>query len=443
VRSRFLLIDTASVALALFACSATPPAPPPKPASPPSAGPSAASYCERLQPLLDRAVRAARIGTELTCLDMPNVTALGWYGAASAGEEAALADCFSNSADYDALLHPADSSFELAIDEAFKDSFDAAGGARLTTLVPWLPAITASASRESRISARISIKDARFVTLVGVASKLQGQPAEQRCLTSLCKAETTYVHKALIGTPTVTIDARDQNGKALEVDAFVAKFGFQQKVVAGGSRELSSEKPVTLAIARSAFRSPLTERLCNFCGREGQGCCKDGLTCDGGLGCIDGRCMQIGGPGQPCDGFACSGGATCVSGQCQVACGGRGQPCCAGSECSGKLRCTADPSNAIEHGLRPEETEMRAGYLGTDEDVLFGTASCGALQTRARFAVTKLGSGRGNCDKSWWFDPKNERDCRVSVHFDVATFGAVKCRVETFVYAPKKPDLCQ
>ncbi len=444
VQKRFGPVAFGCVVPLLAGCGSARPAPQTKPTSAASvASAPATSYCERLQPLLDKAARAARIGAELSCLDMPNVTSLGWYGGAQAGEEAALADCFASPADYESLLHPAESSFELTIDEAFSDSLDSSGGARLSALVPWLPALHASSSAESRVSARVTIKDARFVTLVGVASKLQGQAAEQRCLQALCKPDTSYVHKALIGTPSVVIDVRDRSGKSLQVQALAAELGFQQRVTASGGRELVSEKPVTLAVARSAFRSALTERLCNFCGRDGQSCCSEGLTCDGGLGCIDGRCVRVGGPGQPCDGLACSGGATCVSGVCQVTCGGRGQPCCPGDACSGKLRCTPDPANAIEHELSPEEAEVRAGYLGSDEDVMFGSASCGALQTRARFAVTKLGSGRGKCDKAWWFDPKNERDCRVAVHFDVSTFGALKCRVERFVYAPKKPDLCQ
>jgi hypothetical protein len=401
-----------------------------------------AGYCERLQPLLDRAVRAARIGSELTCLDMPNVTGLGWYGPPSSAEEAALSDCFEQSADYDALLHQAESSFELSIDQDFDEQADGGGGVRLSSLVPWLPQVQARATRGSRITARVSIKDARFVTLVGVASRLQGQKSETRCLEALCKPECSYVQKALIGTPTVTVHVRDEAGKSVTVDAIAANVGFNQRNLASGAAELTSAKPVTLAVARSSFRTPQTDRLCEFCGKRGQACCAGATPCDGGLGCSGDRCVEIGGPGQACDAGNCSGGATCVGGVCQLSCGGRHQPCCPDSQCSGKLKCTPDPENTIEHKVANEEVEVSGGLFGTDEDRLFGDASCGALMTRARFAVSKVGTGRGSCDKAWWFEPKNEKDCRVAVHFDVSPLGSVRCRLTAFALAPKKPDIC-
>ncbi|HWA78195.1 MAG TPA: hypothetical protein VG937_37925 [Polyangiaceae bacterium] len=400
-------------------------------------------YCERLQPLLDRAVRAARIGSELTCLDVPNITGLGWYGPPGSAEEAALADCFEHGADYESLLHQAEGSFDLSIDQDFREESSSGGGVRLSNLVPWLPEVQASVSSKVRLSARVTIKEARFVTLVGVASRLQGQASEMRCLEGLCKADCSYVQKALIGTPTVTLEMRDEAGKTLAIDAIAASAGFSQRKLSGGAAELSSTKPVTLAVARSAFRTTQTERLCDFCGKRGQKCCAGQTPCDGGLGCIADRCADVGGPGQPCDAGSCSGGATCVSGTCQLECGGRKQPCCPDSQCSGKLKCTPDPDNAIEHKVAGEDVEVSGGLFGTDEDRSFGDASCGPLMTRARFAVTKLGSGRGSCEKAWWFEPKNEKDCRVAVHFDVSPFGSVRCRVNAFALAPRKPDICQ
>lgn len=432
-----------TVALAMAACGGPPPRVEPSKPPPPTPAATQTGYCDRLQPLLDRAVRAARIGTELTCLDMPNVTGLGWYGAPSAGEEATLSDCFDLPVDYEALFHQAEGSFELSIDQDFRDESDGELGTRLSSLVPWMPRIRARASRGSRLSARVSIKEARFVTLVGVASRLQGQKKEIPCLQALCKPEYSYVQKALIGTPTVTVEVRDESGKSLALDAIVADVGFNQRALSGGAQELTSEKPVTLAVARSAFRTAQTERLCEFCGKRGQACCAGPTPCDGGLGCLSGRCAQLGGPGQPCDDGNCSGGAACVAGVCQLACGGRKQPCCSDHQCSGNLRCTPDPDNALEHRVASEDVEVGGGLFGTDEDRLFGDASCGPLMTRARFAVSKLQAGRGSCDKAWWFEPKNERDCRVAVHFDVSPFGSVRCRLTAFAIAPKKPDICQ
>jgi len=415
--------------------------------NPPSAAPAPvlkqAGYCERLQPLLDQAVRAAHLGTEMTCLDMPNVTQIGWYGPPSAGEESSLRDCFDEAAQYEALLQSGEPSFELAIADAFSEDLSGKAGLSLTNMVPWMPRITASAGVAHSVNARVTIQEARFVTLVGVASKLQGQSSENRCLSALCQPEYSYVQKALIGIPSVTVTAQDLTGKAVDLGLAVAEIGFSDKRIAGGGRELRSSKPVTLAIARGTFRSAQTERLCQFCGKRGQSCCEKGAACDGGLGCAAQRCVEIGGPGQPCDGTSCSGGATCVAGTCQLACGGRGQPCCPEQECSARLKCTPDPENATEYLVSREDVSISGGLLGSTEDRLLGGSSCGALKTRSRFAITQVGGGRGNCDMAWWFDPANSKDCRINVHFEASPFATVQCHVEAFALAPRKPDLCQ
>src|SRR5690606_9809759 len=126
-------------------------------------------------------------------------------------------------------------------------------------------------------------------------------------------------------------------------------------------------------------------------------CCSEDPACDGGLGCVAERCVEVGGPGQPCDGETCVEGCACVRGSCRVECGGRGQPCCAGRACSGELRCVPNPENGIEQAIFSETVEVEGGFFGTDEDRTFGGSSCGALRKRARFAITKLGSGRGEC----------------------------------------------
>lgn len=106
------------------------------------------------------------------------------------------------------------------------------------------------------------------------------------------------------------------------------------------------------------------------------------------------------------------------------------------------LTCSANPENSIESRVTSDRVDVDGGLLGTNEDQNFGHSNCGRAGTRSRFAVTKIGSGRGTCDKAWWFDPNNEKDCRVAVHFDVSTFGSLSCVVEVFAKPPGKPDVC-
>lgn len=407
-----------------------------------SAAPSTpASYCERLQPLLTQAVSSARIGTQMACLDIPGITELGRFGPPGAAEEGTLADCFDEPTEYGKLLEPSGSDFDLSIDQGFSTDVGKGGHADLSSLVPWLPSLSLDLTKTRRVNAHVSVKQARFVTLLGVASRMQGQKREQQCLAALCKPEYQYVHKALIGIPTLTVSAEDAHGSEVGLGIPLLSASYNARELSHGTREIKSTQPVTLAIARSPFRSESTERLCQFCGRREQACCSSGPACDGGLGCVDQRCVEVGGPDQPCDGERCASGA-CVGGRCRTACGGAGQPCCAGTHCSGALRCTADPESDIEQQLAVENVVVSGGVLGTSEDRTFGSSSCGALRTRGRFAVTKLGDGRGQCEKAWWFDPKNEKDCRVAVHFDVPMVGAIGCRVEVFAAPRELPNRC-
>ena len=96
----------------------------------------------------------------------------------------------------------------------------------------------------------------------------------------------------------------------------------------------------------------------------------------------------------------------------------------------------------MEPQLVSEVVLVEGGLLGTSEDRIFGSSSCGPLRKRGRFAVTKVGTGRGQCDKAWWFDPNNEKDCRVAAHFDVSMFGSISCRVEEFAAPVTKPNRC-
>ncbi|HYP87827.1 MAG TPA: hypothetical protein VEQ59_06730 [Polyangiaceae bacterium] len=426
--------------LVLAACggSARPVEPP---SAPSPAVTSQAGYCERLQPLLTQAVSSARIGTQMSCLDIPGVTELGRFGSSVAAEEGALADCFDEPSEYQRLLEATESEFDLSIDQGFSADVARAGAVSLTTLVPWLPSLTLDVSRTRRVTARVSLKHARFVTLLGVASRLQGQKREEQCLQALCKPEYQYVHKALVGVPTLTVSAEDGNGTEVGLGAPLLSGSYNARELSHGSREITSNEPVTLAVARSAFRTPNTERLCQFCGRRDQACCAAGPSCDGGLGCVSDRCVEVGGPDQPCDGERCASGA-CVGGWCRTACGGANQPCCSNNVCSGALRCSPDPESDVEPQLASEVVEVKGGLLGTSEDRVFGSSSCGPLRKRGRYAVTKLGSGRGQCDKAWWFDPKNEKDCRVAAHFDVSMLGSISCKVETFAAPASKPNRC-
>lgn len=423
------------------ACGSSPRPPAPQPA--PARGPEAAQqgYCDRLQPLLTQAVTSARIGTQMACLDIPGVTELGRFGAAGAAEEGALADCFDDPAEYQKLMETSESDFELSIEQGFSADVARGGSASLTALVPWLPSLSLDLSRTRRVTASVSVKQARFVTLLGVASRLQGQRREHQCLQALCKSEYQYVHKALVGVPTLTVSAEDGSGTHVGIGAPLLSTNYDAKELSHGAREITSNQPVTLAISRSAFRTASTERLCQFCGRRDQACCTDGPACDGGLGCHDGQCVEVGGSDQPCDGERCATGA-CVGGRCRTACGRDNQPCCAGNVCSGGLRCGPDPESDVEPQLVSEVVLVEGGLLGTSEDRVFGSSSCGPLRKRGRFAITKLGVGRGQCDKAWWFDPNNEKDCRVAAHFDVSMFGSISCRVEEFAAPVTKPHRC-
>lgn len=400
------------------------------------------TYCERLQPLLDKSTSAAELGVELRCLDMPGITELGRFGTGEAAEQDSLAHCFARPEDYAKLIETPSAGVELTIEDEFVSDERAEASARLSDLVPWLPKVSVGADQKRTLRASVGIRDARFVTLVGVATKIQGQPREQECLRALCEADATYVQKALVGTPHVTVTALDEQGREASIGALVASVGFAERDIGRGRREFSSKAPVTLAIARASFRTKQTERLCQFCGKQGQACCADGTACDGGLGCVGGRCVETGGPNQPCDSGSCRAGASCVDDRCELDCGEKGETCCPGKRCGGKLRCADNPKNALEHRTTRETVTVEGGFFGTDEDRAFGSASCGPLFERKRYAVTKLGSGRGNCERVWWFDPKNQRDCRASAHFDVSPFASITCQLEVFATAPPEPNLC-
>ncbi len=418
---------------------------PPRAVPPPVASSATAAvqagYCERLQPLLTQAVTSARIGTPMSCLDIPGVTELGRFGASGAAEEGTLSDCFDEPAEYAKLLESSASDFDLSIAQGFSSEVGHGGRANLSTLVPWLPSLSLDLTRTRRVNAHVSVKHARFVTLLGVASRMQGQRREAQCLATLCKPEYQYVHKALVGVPTLTISAEDAQGSEVGLGVPLLSASYIARELSRGSREITSNQPVTLAIARSAFRTANTERLCQFCGRREQACCPSAPACDGGLGCVNERCVEVGGPDQPCDGESCASGA-CVGGRCRTACGGAEQPCCGTNVCAGALRCKPDQESGVEPQLGREDVVVSGGLLGTSEDRIFGGSSCGPLRTRGRFAVTKLGEGRGRCEKAWWFDPKNEKDCRVAVHFDVPIVGAVACRVELFAAPQPLPNRC-
>ncbi len=205
-------------------------------------------------------------------------------------------------------------------------------------------------SRTRRLNAHISVKHARFVTLLGVASRMQGQRKEAQCLAALCKPDYQYVHKALVGIPTLTVSAEDARGSEVGLGVPLLSTSYSARELSHGSREITSSQPVTLAIARSAFRSANTERLCQFCGRRQQACCSSAPACDGGLGCVDEHCVEVGGSDQPCDGESCASGA-CVGGRCRTACGGVGQPCCANSNCAGAPALHAGPGERSRAAL--------------------------------------------------------------------------------------------
>lgn len=69
--------------------------------------------------------------------------------------------------------------------------------------------------------------------------------------------------------------------------------------------------------------------------------CKELLTCNQGLACINEICVQAGGAGQPClPGGQCNAGNLCIADLCTEA-GGEDQPCLPGDMCNGTLQCFA------------------------------------------------------------------------------------------------------
>jgi hypothetical protein len=433
-----------SVGFVAVACGGAQPAANQTQASAPrgAALPAQAGYCQRLAPWLDQSTKAADIGAKLSCLDVPGITEIGRFGGGSNAEEESLSNCFERKEDFAAVVAVQEGTLELRLNDDFVSETGAKAGARLGDLVPWLPSVSVASDRARRVRARVSIEEARFVTLVGVASKLQGQPRELPCLQALCNPGITYVSKALVGTPKVVLSAEDEHGQSAAIGAVVGNAAFSDKQLDRGQRELSSLKPVTIAIARTSFRTPQTERLCRLCGKKGQACCDEGARCDGGLGCIGAQCVPVGGPDQPCDGQSCSEGAACVQGRCEASCGRKGTACCPGNQCAHELRCVTNPQNFDEKRISSDDFTTEGGFFGTDEDRVLSSASCGPAMQRSRFAVTKLGSGRGHCERAWWFDPENEHDCRTAVHVSASTFGSVSCRVEVFAFEPPKPNLC-
>jgi len=258
--------------------------------------PEQTSYCTRLQPLLDHAVKAAQVGSELACLDMPGVTELGRYGPPTAAEEDVLSNCFDSGEAYAAVVARPEASFDLSIDDEFVVDRSVGASARLPALIPWLPSVKAAVGDGERLKAHVVIRDAHFATLVGVATKLQGQHRETACLRALCSSDYTYVHKVLVGTPSVLLNAENSQHQELAVETGPLGANFTRETLESGATRVQSSRPVTLAVARSAFRTAQTERLCQFCGKEQQQCCKDAPACDGGLGCVSDLCVPVGGP---------------------------------------------------------------------------------------------------------------------------------------------------
>lgn len=75
------------------------------------------------------------------------------------------------------------------------------------------------------------------------------------------------------------------------------------------------------------------------CGASGQACCPPNL-CNNGLSCNGSSCVACGGSGQPCCAGTCTSGFRCNSGICNP-CGGAAQQCCAGGVCSNPLGCNS------------------------------------------------------------------------------------------------------
>jgi hypothetical protein len=93
---------------------------------------------------------------------------------------------------------------------------------------------------------------------------------------------------------------------------------------------------------------------CVECGGELADCCADDV-CNGGSTCIATKCLPCGYEGAWCCGYPNAndcGAAECAwDAFCVGACGGEGEPCCAGADgmpptCDGSLICAFDPGGS-------------------------------------------------------------------------------------------------
>jgi len=111
------------------------------------------------------------------------------------------------------------------------------------------------------------------------------------------------------------------------------------------------------------------------CGKKDAFCCDSETPCESGLACLDHRCRECGGQGQPvCDrkGSSCESGLIQHNGQC-VKCGLTGNPCCQdGQACREQNALTAKHAECINrvcqkcgtHGTRVcPGGECLSGYL--------------------------------------------------------------------------------
>lgn len=336
------------------------------------------------------------------------------------------------------------SEFTLSIQESFEtqSSFDAT--ARLAGLVPWLPNVGVQVQSEYSLTATVRIENARFVTLGDIAPAL----VKSQCVQTLCSPQVQYVNKTLVGKIVAVVSAKNKNGAAISATAIAVDSSFERTDQSDASVRLESKEPVTVAVARIPFRTLANERRCMQCGEQGQGCCAGNFSCNGGLGCVNQRCVAAGGRNQPCDenrcydadldcqhgvcvqvgrpGLPCKSGrceeGVCVNSQCEAKCGALGQDCC-------REACTTGLACQKSLPARKYHLFVGSSIFGVSVDRVVGDASCGPGIEREGDPHTVRVAGAGSCDRQSWLDPGNKNDCRVRVHVGLPSLQGIRCEI--------------
>lgn len=408
-----------------------------EPASQPSTAPR--SYCDALQPTLDRAARQAGLSDALRCLDTPGISEIGTYGPRGRHDANHLGSCFPDAESAQAVVDQSP-PFQLGFTLERTVGMSAGGRLDLSSIASWLPALEATGSGSGTVDVRITVDQAHFRTITDLAHNLRQHRGGAQCLSELCDEDRVYTHKSLMGT--LVVEVASTSAENLQVGASVTEMlGFEVERHDGERAQLvmRSEQPLTLAASVVPSRVILEPSgACEACGGPDQPCCP-GETCNAGALCTDGGCQACGGPTQPCCEGTCDEGAFCHDDTCQPDCGLAGESCCGGQTCAADLECApAEAPPRVEEQVLSTEETVAGGLFGRSEDRVYGGA-CGPDRLRSGVRTTRV-SGSGDCDRHSWVSPDVPTDCRVEVHYGVPSLQDLRCRIEVFATRPGDAD---